>query len=340
MLFDQAIAEYRRGGWQRLRQAVAAQVAGAGCGALDRIFAPGSPEDRVSAPTTVLVHQMGKVGSSAIRQSLENGGIPCLQTHALGREALCSTLKFLLDPHTDVNRVLREQPVLRDQVIATKLVEQSRAVGAGYLKVVTLSREPVDRWFSALLQNYLFHLTNAKRYFLSELGREPEDDLECFSAVCRHLLAVAQSKTLPLEPQRLFRRYWRGRLARDPEADYHLKQIGGELILPLAWFVTQLKRPVGMNLFDVDVSNGIAVSEHGGVELLFLKYELLRDHPQMAQQALSAFVKGEVKIGRSNVSREKPNYATIEKLRRRYEADFRLSRLVRESVYCRHFGYT
>lgn len=338
-LFRQGLTECRRQGWRRLRHAVGLRLLGGGCAELDRLPMPTRPRSEDSRPATVLVHQMGKVGSSAVRQSLERSGLPALQTHALGRPALCGTLRFLLDPRTDMARVLQEQPLFHEQVIATKLVEQSRAADPGYLKMVTLSREPVDRWFSALLQNYRFHLLSARRYFLSETGRESTDDLECLSVACRRLLAVADSKTMPSAPRALFRRYWRERLVPDAEADYHLKQIGSELILPLAWFVTQLYQPVGVNLFEVDLSSGVAVVEHAGVELLFLKYEVLRDRPQVAQEALSAFVKAQVELGRTNVSGDKPSFAIVQQLRGRFEADFRRSRLVRESAYCRHFGY-
>lgn len=309
------------------------------CAALDRPPEPTCKQEVVAGPSPILVHQMGKVGSTAITQSLDRVGVPCLQTHAVGRQALCRSLKFFLNQHTDLNRIYQEQHLFRDQLIATKLLEQSQAANADKLRIITLSREPVDRWFSALLQNYPFHLMSARQFLRSETGKEEEDELECFSYACGRLLSIARGKVMPLAPQKLFQKYWRSRMVRNPEADFHLKQIGSELILPLTWFITQFKRPIGVNLFDVDVSSGIAVTEQAGTRVLLLKYEVLRDHPTMTQQAISEFVDTAVVLSKSNVSSEKTSFDVIQALRASFEAEFRTSRLVQSSLYCQHFGY-
>jgi hypothetical protein len=309
------------------------------CGTLDDPPAPTFAQEVVSEPSSILVHQMGKVGSTAIAQSLDRVGVPCLQTHAVGRQALCRSIKFFLNQHTDLNRIYQEQHLFRDQLIATKLLERSRAANANKLRIITLSREPVDRWFSALLQNYPFHVLSARQFLRSETGKEEEDELECFSYACGRLLAFAQGKVMPLAPQKLFQKYWRSRMVRNPEADFHLKQIGSELILPLTWFITQFERPIGVNLFGVDVSSGIVVTEQAGARVLLLKHEVLRDNPTMAQKAISEFVDTAVVLSRSNVSSEKARFDVIQALRARFEAEFRTSRLVQSSLYCQHFGY-
>jgi hypothetical protein len=287
----------------------------------------------------ILVHQMGKVGSTAITRSLEESGFECLQTHALGRQALLNVVNFFLDPRTDIERVRHEQTLFRDQLIATKLVERCMAEPGYGLRVITLARDPVDRWFSALLQNFPSHRVSARGYLRAETGRESEDDSECFSAVLGRILEIIRAVPESEELEEVAGGFWHTSLAADPDADFFLKQIGGELAVPFAWFHTQIHKPLGIDLYAVDVSSGFAQVEQGGVELLYVKFEALRDEPEKAQAVLSEFVQADVKIGRSNVSDSKPHFDTIQQLRERFEEDFRDSPLLRGSRYCRHFGY-
>jgi hypothetical protein len=99
------------------------------------------------SPQAILVHQMGKVGSSSVVASLKNAGldVPIYQTHFLNRERLDARLTNLrssgqaLDYHLIVSQHLRRQ-----------LDEGLR--GKDW-RVVTLVREPIARNISAFFQN-------------------------------------------------------------------------------------------------------------------------------------------------------------------------------------------
>lgn len=93
--------------------------------------------------TNILIYQMGKVGSAAIRDSLDGIGKENYQVHYLDSKKLENLtarhekLGMKIPPH-----ILRSQ-----QVLSGKLLEEND------VKIITLLRDPVARNVSAFFQN-------------------------------------------------------------------------------------------------------------------------------------------------------------------------------------------
>ena len=117
----------------------------------------------------IIIHQMAKVGSTAIYNALNRAGIETLQTHNLGEQHLIHNIRSFLNPMYPVERLRNELGLFNEQIIASKQIELSRLPGNPRQKIITLSRDPVIRWFSALVQNFSFLKPNVDIFF-EELG--------------------------------------------------------------------------------------------------------------------------------------------------------------------------
>ncbi len=95
------------------------------------------------ASSLVLVHQMGKVGSSSIAKSLEQAGVATLHTHYLGE-------KYLASIEAANTRIGMEIPkhCLVARWINEHLIPQQRS-----MRMITMTREPIARNISAFFQN-------------------------------------------------------------------------------------------------------------------------------------------------------------------------------------------
>lgn len=92
---------------------------------------------------SVLIYQMGKVGSAAIRDSLSEIGVSNFQVHYLQEDAVAK----LTAKHVDAG--LKIPPHL----IRSKEIISGRLLDSGDTRIITLIRDPVSRNVSAFFQN-------------------------------------------------------------------------------------------------------------------------------------------------------------------------------------------
>lgn len=103
----------------------------------------------------VIVYQMGKVGSTAICQSLLAAGIPAAQSHFLGGAVLVKVLNSLLEPERTEAHIQGGIHQIGENLRLTRLVDAHRAGQYDHpLKIVTLTRDPLSWYLSFLVQNH------------------------------------------------------------------------------------------------------------------------------------------------------------------------------------------
>ncbi len=324
-----------------------------------------------------LVHQMGKVGSTAIVQALKEKALNAVQTHYLSEDMILENVSAYLQPHIDINRILQEKELFFDQLIATKYIINNYNNPGQPINVITSSREPFDRWMSALTQNYTFHLQSARKFFNIFHHKDPVDDYDALDFMIQKLFSIidlqtlvsfrekhdAQNRTflqkllgswhpnwqpyLPPEKDPIYRLgslelkhyYWDRDHMNHPQASQLLKSFGAELIIPFYWFENNLKKLLDIDIYQIPIKEGIGVYQRDNIRLLYIQFETLKTSPKHCEQILSDFCGQEIKLKQSNVSRGKPGYETIKTIKQKYREKFQQMKPIQLSTYCQHFNY-
>jgi len=147
------------------------------------------------SPRIVLVHQMGKVGSSSIGSSLRAMGVetPVFQTHFLNPERLWG--------HIERKRQ-RGHPLLDHLTVSIHLRKLFEAgLADREWKVITLVRDPVARGVSAFFENIELHIDDfSRRHAAGEismddiarefLSRSPDLPLNWLDAEIRDVFGI------------------------------------------------------------------------------------------------------------------------------------------------------
>jgi hypothetical protein len=103
----------------------------------------------------VLLFQMGKVASSALQAALINGGINCFHCHSLRHDEEAHRLSHLFQARPNVALAARDLTMLSKHTALNMLARWYRVSEVPpdrKLKVITLTRDPVTRFVSHLLQ--------------------------------------------------------------------------------------------------------------------------------------------------------------------------------------------
>lgn len=128
----------------------------------------------------VLIYQMGKVGSAAIRDSLNEIGVKNYQIHYLQKE----TLKSLTQQH------LERGTKIPPHILRSREVIEQNILGMDGLRIISLVRDPVARNVSAFFQNI-------QNYFPAETykSKEPEILIEKFMRSYPHKISTNWFRT-------------------------------------------------------------------------------------------------------------------------------------------------
>ena len=287
----------------------------------------------------VIIHQMAKVGSTAIHNALVRAGIVSLQTHNLGLHHLQNNLTSFFTPLYSLERVTNELPLFRDQILASKHLELARQPGQPRQKIITLSRDPVVRWFSAMVQNYAFLKDNVAEFFTVQSGRAPSDDLESFDFIFDFMLGLVNDSGHRLGSHEFNESFWHSPHVDSTRANDILLQVGAELMVPFTWFQSNIRDLTGIDLYAQTIEDGYLVTGNEHFELLYIKFENLRRQRIETERILGEFVGKKVELASANVSRGKAGFDAMQQLEDKYVPLFMSSPAISESEYCRHFGY-
>jgi hypothetical protein len=233
------------------------------------------PRDR-NRPN-VLVLQMGKVASLAIRQALDEGGVNAFHTHSLSQASqerlfghlLTSEFTFRLSSHDLRYHV---QNVALHMLV--RWYQTHRRYGGQRLKVVTLTRDPVTFYISSFIQRRVFVLPDVRAWQRARLaaaaGAELDDAqaVQDFAAELASIIAIAgvDKSDAPVE------------IAHNRWPDHPVvAQEVKTCLRPLTWFDTEITGIFGLDVLASPElrQRGWVVLENDWVEILALRFEQL-----------------------------------------------------------------
>lgn len=287
----------------------------------------------------IIIHQMAKVGSTAIYNALNRAGIETLQTHNLGEQHLIHNIRSFLNPMYPVERLRNELGLFNEQIIASKQIELSRLPGNPRQKIITLSRDPVIRWFSALVQNFSFLKPNVDIFFEEQNGKRPVNDLESFDCIFNAMLKMITQSDDMLGSDEFKQHFLHTKHLESENSNNILRQIGAELMVPFTWFQSNILDLIGIDIYAQPITDGLLITGNKCFDLLYIKFENLRRERIRTEQVISEFAGKEIKLISENVSQGKEGFDALQQLEDKYFPLLMDCPNIRNSVYCRHFKY-
>lgn len=287
---------------------------------------------------------MGKVGSSALAAAALDHGINCFHCHSLDYDSEAARLSRLF--HREPNQILSalELRFLTKHTTLNMLIRwhKTNAASAGRkVKVISLTRDPVTRHVSHLLQR--FDIRSLASWYRVVTGLSVVTDQDLTRAVtelwCQLARLVLESKP-SVDFAKAYARGHAAAMSMSPPQPY-LAQCFAQTVGPLGWFDQQF-RPV----FDLDIRDmpelakgDIARRELTFADILVVRYEDLTRHLGAMAHFLGI---SSLELPPVNVTQKKAHAQTILAAARAFDAtdlgrDF--ARELRESDYGRACGY-
>ncbi len=257
----------------------------------------------------ILVYQMGKVGSSSIRNSLFRCRDPRTRLVLMSHE-------FHPLRERDPDRTAIE-PESRDYL--RRAIEHDRRVYRGYSRRRRLGLRFRERFYSERI--YKAYVQSGQRLRVITLVREP----------------VANNVSMFFQ---LIDQYSDAKIQR---SNHDIDELIGVFLTrylhsrPLVWFDAELRITLGIDVFQhpFPVDKGYTVISSSAIELLVLKCEL---DDRAKARAIAQFLDLEdFEIVRSNVTSQKPYADQYAEFKRRLRIPLPLLDELYESKYARHF---
>ena len=278
----------------------------------------------------IVVYQMGKVGSVSICEGLKQRGLDARHHHVLGRDAVLESLSGILSPNLsnpcdqDLNSVFNNIRTTQDLLRCRKTGQK--------VKIITLARNPRDRWPSDFIQNFDAYYRRLVPCLL-ENGAPPDDVPEALKLflelVFDRLDSVSASFDDPafheeIKDQAGFRAY--------PAISAQCKLI----VWPLIWFDKHLRPVTGIDIYPEKFDRPFRVYENEFCEVLLLKFEALKD----MEDEIGRFVGlPDFRLPVHNVSAAKERAKVVRRAWQSVSVPEGVEAKIRASKYCRHFGY-
>ncbi len=138
---------------------------------------------------TVVIYQMGKVGSSTVKHSLQKLKLPMnvYHVHALTQERI----DWLEEKFIHASKV-KEKPVIHDHVIESiflrELIDQNKHLN---WKIITLIRDPIARNISTFFQSLDIFFPKWEKEHKNNLEDYVDEMIELFLQEANHKLALS-----------------------------------------------------------------------------------------------------------------------------------------------------
>lgn len=293
--------------------------------------------------TLTIVYQFGKVASTSLVNTLAK--LPTLdvhQSHFLGESALQRIIPIAVDKST--NAYFHEH--LCGQLMANvELTYRMNRVLAGHgaakLKVISLSREPLEWLRSGLLQDIAGYRADMLSFAAAE-GIDSLDELatleRALEAILMRIAAIIEAKGGIIPTVEEFHRLGgKAMLAPlGPDIPLIVRKLFFLALRPHTWFEEHFRPCFGIGLEDFEPDGGLWTLRQPRADFVLLRYEDLKDRLADAVAALGV---GPVDaLQRDNVSRTKPFAATVATAFASETARALRNQLLL-SDYARFFGY-
>ena len=257
---------------------------------------------------------MGKVASTALTNALFKRGINCFHCHSLRYEDEVGRLSQLFEAQPNLPLAARELKLLTKHTTLNMLVRWYRfnQVSADRkLKVITLTRDPVDRFISHFVQLFGRDARPLVEWHRHVAGAGLHRDgagtaaAEMFRQVGEIVVEARPSEDVASARRKA--------MARVTTLNPRQPQLGRTIesaLGPVSWFERQFTP-----LFDIDLrslpefrESGLAQRDLGSIEILVVRFEDFARH----RDAICRHVGLEtLKVGPRNVTSEKPHAGPI-----------------------------
>jgi hypothetical protein len=293
----------------------------------------------------VLLFQMGKVASTALTKALFSRGINCFHCHSLRYEDEAGRLSQLFKAQPDLPLAARELKLLAKHTTLNMLVRWYRLNQVPFdrkLKVVTLTRDPVDWFISHFVQRFGRDASPLVEWHRHATGAGLVRDGAGTAAA--EMFRQVGDIVVEARPSADVASARRKAMARVTTLNPPQPQLGRTIesaLGPISWFERQFTP-----LLDIDLrslpefrESGLAQRDLGSVEILVVRFEDFARH----RGAICRHVGLEtLKVGQRNVTSEKPHAGPILQAGREFlatELGLAFQRELRATEYGRACGY-
>jgi hypothetical protein len=294
----------------------------------------------------IIVYQMGKVASTAIVESIQAHGLDALQSHFLDITSFHNTVDRFSNPTLLTEEMEHMTGQLSQNLILYNAIRRA-AIGNplessqdhGQVKVITLTRDPLDWFYSNLAQNFSSTEKWLNAWQEGRLGKKREivpslladfltEVFDCFTRVVPNMKE---------DYSNLMRDAFRSANMDDAGmADKGIYNIMTGLMRATFWYDKHFY-PV----FDLDVYSMAFDSDKGylrhtekNIDLLLLRYENLGKNID----TLGEFIGVEsFSVVRSNITSEKSTGIFVQQARDLVEYPDEFTRLYTSSAYHKKF---
>lgn len=291
----------------------------------------------------VIVYQMGKVGSSSIVTSLNNHGVNTHQSHFLDSKTFHQTLDRIINSKAgeEATRHMFDQ-LQQNMMLANRLAQamDQDSMKSKEFGIITLTRDPLDWFYSNLSQNYFIFQEMLEKWLGSigmlgkgeAIGKEHllhfvQEIVNRFHMLIQHM----NSKSIE-EIRRAHREANKSEEGRISNFVYG--QATG-LLRPHFWFDHHFKELFGVDVLNENISPGEVFKDKGeNLSILLLRFEEL----STSSTSIGEFCGiDNFNLKRVNVSKEKPLGRLFSEVRKEIEYPRGFLETIYSSRYSRKF---
>ena len=293
--------------------------------------------------TLIIVYQFGKVASTSLVNTLRaDRTLDVHQSHFLGEEALKRIIPIAIDKSTNTyfHEHLRGQ-LLSNVELTYRMNRVLAGQGGAKLKILSLSREPVDWLRSGILQDIAGYREDVMT-FARSAGCDSDDDSDVLrfglEEALRWITRIIDGKGGIANTLREFHDLGgKAMLASEgPGLEMIVRRFFFLALRPVTWFEEHFQPCFGLGLSDFDARDGIWLARQPRADFALLRYEDIATSLPSAIEGLGLAPMSALK--RDNISQTKPFAGDVSVAFASAAADELRHRLL-ASDYARHFGY-
>ncbi len=293
--------------------------------------------------TLVIVYQFGKVASTSLVNTLAGQpGLEVHQSHFLGESALQRIVPIAVAKSTNAYFHAHLAGQLQTNLALTYRVNQVLAgQGTAKLKVISLSREPLDWLRSGILQDIAGYRAELEAFAVASNLAETEgaDALRAgLVAVLARINGLLDRLGGARAAVRLYNAVGgKAMLAEEAPIEPIVRRLFLLALRPLTWFEEHFRPCFGLGLREFECVRGVWVAHAPRADFALLRYEDLSDRLPEALSAIGLDPCGP--LLHDNVSRTKPHAQEVSSAFTGPEAEGLRTRLL-ASDYAECFGYS
>ncbi|QPC44798.1 hypothetical protein HW532_20110 [Kaustia mangrovi] len=308
--------------------------------------------DKSTRPTAVhmacrhyiVVYQYGKVGSTAIVQSLDAlDGVTAVQSHFLGEKNLRQIVPFLVSPKQSAYfHEHKVQQFMRNAAITREVNAFRAEMRPGRrLSIITTCRNPLHWFRSKLSQDIKGYLPSLEELAAQWRINAADRDELILGTVSRLLICLADLleeaggiDTVLESPRRFANLAPR---TGSPACDRTVRTFFATMMMPFTWYGDHFQEVFGVDLDAASLRDDTLLSRQlGWCDIYFFRYEDIE--VAMSDIAERLGLAGKFRLLRENVSSGKAHAATISAAFEGTGANW-LGMLFADTRHARQLGY-